>query len=154
MNIRVTGLIVSNDTQITRMINFHPHFRETVILGNFYKIHDEKCSFLSFSKTRVKKYHMKTVYFGQCSCCLNIDKNNYPEEMELDTNPSSNPNPIHWRAYFGHFTSSRCYDTTIFDCMYMNSPKIWGGNYHSRNRFKTKNHNCMKLTPREQIWRK
>ena len=31
---------------------------------------------------------MKTGYFGQCLCCLNIDKNNYPEETELDTNPS------------------------------------------------------------------
>ena len=31
---------------------------------------------------------MKPAYFGQCSCCLIIDKNNYPEETELDTNPS------------------------------------------------------------------
>ena len=31
---------------------------------------------------------MKPAYFGQCSCFLNIDKNNYPEETELDTNPS------------------------------------------------------------------
>ena len=31
---------------------------------------------------------MKPAYFGQCSYCLNIDKNNYPEETELDTNPS------------------------------------------------------------------
>ena len=31
---------------------------------------------------------MKPAYFGQCSCCLNIDKNNYPEETELDTNPN------------------------------------------------------------------
>ena len=37
--------MLSNDTQITPMLNFQPHFRETVILGNFYKIHDEKCSF-------------------------------------------------------------------------------------------------------------
>ena len=33
-------------------------------------------------------YHMKPAYFGQCSRCMNIDKNNYPEETELDTNPS------------------------------------------------------------------
>ena len=33
-------------------------------------------------------YHMKPAYFGQCSYCLNIDKNNYPEETELDTDPS------------------------------------------------------------------
>ena len=31
---------------------------------------------------------MKPAYFGQCSCCLNIDENNFPEETELDTNPS------------------------------------------------------------------
>ena len=31
---------------------------------------------------------MKSAYFGQCSCCINIDKYNYPEETELDTNPS------------------------------------------------------------------
>ena len=32
---------------------------------------------------------MKPAYFGQCSCCLNTDKNtDYPEETELDTNPS------------------------------------------------------------------
>ena len=31
---------------------------------------------------------MKPAYFGQCSCCINIDKYNYPEETELDTNPS------------------------------------------------------------------
>ena len=76
---------------------------------------------------------MKPAYFGQCSCCLNSDKNNYPEETELDTNPSSNPNPIHWRAYFGHFTSSRCYDTTILIFMYMNSPKNLGRDPESRS---------------------
>ena len=31
---------------------------------------------------------MKPAYFGQCSCCSSIDKNNYPEETELDTNPN------------------------------------------------------------------
>ena len=31
---------------------------------------------------------MKSAYFGQWLCCLNIDKNNYPEETELDTNRS------------------------------------------------------------------
>ena len=76
---------------------------------------------------------MKPAYFGQCSCCLNIDKNNYPEETELDTNPNSNPNPIHWRAYFGHFTSSRCYYTTILIFMYMNSPKNPGRDPESRS---------------------
>ena len=31
---------------------------------------------------------MKPAYIGQCSWCLNIDKSSYPEETELDTNPS------------------------------------------------------------------
>ena len=31
---------------------------------------------------------MKPAYFGQYSCCINIDKSTYPEETELDTNPS------------------------------------------------------------------
>ena len=31
---------------------------------------------------------MQPAYFGQCSCCTNIHKNNYHEETELDTNPS------------------------------------------------------------------
>ena len=31
---------------------------------------------------------MKPAYFGQCSCCINIDKYKYSEETELDTNPS------------------------------------------------------------------
>ena len=31
---------------------------------------------------------MKPAYFGQCPYCPNFDKNNYPEETELDTNPS------------------------------------------------------------------
>ena len=44
-----------NDTQITHKLNFHWQFRETVILSNFYKIHAEKCSFLLFSTTRVKR---------------------------------------------------------------------------------------------------
>ena len=31
---------------------------------------------------------MKPAYLGQYSCCMNISKNNYPEENELDANPS------------------------------------------------------------------
>ena len=79
--------MLSNDTQVTSMLNFHAHFRETVIFVNFYKIHDEKCSFLSFSTTRVKgiiwNQHIWSLFM-----LPNIDKNNYPEETELDTNPS------------------------------------------------------------------
>ena len=70
------------------------------------------------------------IYFGQCPCGINIDKNNYPEETELDTNTSltlartltlSTDERIS-----GHFTFSRCYDTTIFKFAYMNSPKNLG----------------------------
>ena len=35
---------------------------------------------------------MKPAYCGQCSCYIDIDKNNYPEETEFDTNPSLNLN--------------------------------------------------------------
>ena len=45
MNVHVTGVMLSNDTQMTRMLNFHSYFRETVILNNFYIIHDDKCIF-------------------------------------------------------------------------------------------------------------
>ena len=76
-------------------------------------------------------YHTKPAYFGQCSYCPNIDKNNYPEETELDTNPSltlaRNLTLSTGECSFGHFTSCRCYDTTIVNFAYMNSPKIWGG---------------------------
>ena len=34
---------------------------------------------------------MKPAYFGPCLCCINIDKNNYPEETELDINHSLTP---------------------------------------------------------------
>ena len=43
-----------NDTQIAHILNFHPYCRETVIVSNFCKIHDEKYSFLLFGTTRVK----------------------------------------------------------------------------------------------------
>ena len=54
LNIYVTGVLLSNGTQITRMFNFHPRFCETMILSNFYIIDDEKSSFLPFSTTRVE----------------------------------------------------------------------------------------------------
>ena len=68
---------------------------------------------------------MKPVYFGRCSYCTNIDKNNYPEETELDTNPSLTQAQTLTLSIgelsFGHFTSRRCYDSTIFNFAYMNS---------------------------------
>ena len=73
---------------------------------------------------------MKSAYFGQCSCGINIDKNNYPEETELDTNPNltlARPLTLSTvERISGHFTISRCYDTTIFNFAYMNSPKNLG----------------------------
>ena len=80
---------------------------------------------------------MKYAYFGQCSCGININKNNSPEETELDSNPSlilartltiSTGDRIS-----GHFTFSCCYDTTIFNFAYMNSPKNLGRDPESRS---------------------
>ena len=34
MNIHATGFIMSNDTQITPILNFHQHFRKIVITKN------------------------------------------------------------------------------------------------------------------------
>ena len=59
--------------------------------------------------------------FGQWSWCINIDKNNCPKENELCTNPSSSPTLSTDERSFGHFNSSRCYETTIFNFAYMNS---------------------------------
>ena len=80
---------------------------------------------------------MKSAFLGQCSCGINIDENNYPEETELDINPS----PTLARTLTlstgerisGHFTFSRCYDTTIFNFAYMNSPKNLGRDPESRS---------------------
>ena len=68
---------------------------------------------------------MKPSYFGQGSYCTNIDKNNYPEETELDTNPSLTLAQTLTLSIgernFGHFTSRRCYDSTIFNFAHMDS---------------------------------
>ena len=42
-----------NDIQIAHISNFHSYCRESVILSNFYKIHDEY-RFLLFDTTTVK----------------------------------------------------------------------------------------------------
>ena len=80
---------------------------------------------------------MKSAYFGQRSCGINIDKNNYTEETELDTNPSltlaRTLTLSTGERISGHFTFSRCYDTTIFNFAYMNSPKNLGRNPESRS---------------------
>ena len=57
---------------------------------------------------------------------MNIDKDNYPEETELDTDPSltlaQTLTLSTGERNFGHFTSSRCYGTTVLNFAYMNSP--------------------------------
>ena len=71
---------------------------------------------------------MKSAYFGQCSCGINIDKNNYPEETELDTNPSltlaRTLTLSTGERISGHFTFSRRYDTAILPIWI--HQKIWG----------------------------
>ena len=61
---------------------------------------------------------MKPAYLGQCPCCIDIDKNNYPEETELDINPSltlARTLTLSIGEYnFGHFTISRRYDLHDF----------------------------------------
>ena len=69
-----------NDTQIAHISNFHPYFRETMILSNFYKIHDEKYIFFVVWHNKSESYHMKAAYFGQCSYCPNIDKTIIPKK--------------------------------------------------------------------------
>ena len=54
LNLCYMGNVVKWHTNNDTYVKFPSVFRETVILNNFYKIHDEKCSFLSFSTTRVK----------------------------------------------------------------------------------------------------
>ena len=131
MNIQITGVILLNHRRITRISNVHPHCRNTVISRNFYQIHDEKCSFLSFSTTRVKTYHMKPDYFGQCLCCINIDKNNYLEETELDTNPSltlaRTLTLSIGECNFGNFTSSLVTTPWFLILSIWIHQKIWGG---------------------------
>ena len=56
--------MLSNDTQVTRMLNFHPYFRETVILGNFYKIHDEKCIFCRLGQQELKVSYETSIFWS------------------------------------------------------------------------------------------
>ena len=62
---------------------------------------------------------MKPTYFDQCSCCINIDENNYPEETELDINPiltqAQTLTLSTGERNFGHFTSSRCHGIITFN---------------------------------------
>ena len=106
--------MLSNDTHITRILNFHPYFRETVILSNFIKFMAKNAVFCCLAQQELNVSY-ETSIFGQCSYCQNVDKNNYPEETELDTNPSlalaRTVTLSTGERSFGHFTSSRCYVT-------------------------------------------
>ena len=80
---------------------------------------------------------MKPAYFGQCSCCINIDKNNYPEETELDTNPSltlaRTLTLSTGERSFGNFTPSLVTTSRfLILCIWIHQ-KIWGGNPESRS---------------------
>ena len=74
---------------------------------------------------------MKPAYFGQCSYCINIDKNNYPEETELDTNPNltlaQTLSLSIGERIFGHFTSTLVKTPRfLILCIWIHQ-KIWGG---------------------------
>ena len=51
-------------------------------------------------------------------------ENNYSEEKKLDTNHTLTLTLSIRESNSVHFTSRRCYDATIFNFAYMNSPKI------------------------------
>ena len=74
---------------------------------------------------------MKPAYFGQCLCCINIDKNNYPEETELDTNPclalAHTLTLSTGECNFGHFTSSLVTTPQILIMLIWMHQNIWGG---------------------------
>ena len=71
---------------------------------------------------------MKTAYFDQCSCCINNDKNNNPEETELDINPSLTlPRTLTLsigERIFGLFTSSLVTTPDFLFCVYESTKKM------------------------------
>ena len=102
---------------------------------------------------------MKPAYFGQCSCCINVDKNNYPGETELDTNPSITPArtltlSTGERSY-GNFTSSLITTTRFLILRIWIHKKIWGGvqsvDQKSISDEKSQLH---EIDAKIQIWRK
>ena len=74
---------------------------------------------------------MKPAYFGYCLCCINIDKNNYPEETELDTNPSLTLARTLTLSIgernFGNFASSLVTTPRFLILRVWIHKKIWGG---------------------------
>ena len=101
---------------------------------------------------------MKPAYFGQCSCCINIDKNNYPEETELDTNPSltlaRTLTLSTGERNVGNFTSSLATTPRFLILRIWIHQKIWGGIQSLDQKSISDEKKKMKLTPKEQIWRK
>ena len=129
--------MLSYDIPVTRMINFHPHFRETMILGIFYKIHNEKCSFLSFSTTRVKRIIWNQHISVNAGVAQILIKTISPRETELDSNPgltlARTLTLSTGERSSGHFTSSRRFDIMIYNFAFMNSPKNLGRDPESRS---------------------
>ena len=74
---------------------------------------------------------MKPAYFDQCSCCITIDKSNYPEETELDTNPSltlaQTLTLSTGERNFGNFTTSLVTTPRFLILSIWIHQKIWGG---------------------------
>ena len=68
----------------------------------------------------------ETSILWEISCCMNIDKNNHPEETELDINPSltlaQTLTLSIGECSLGNFTFNRCYDPTYLIFAYTNSP--------------------------------
>ena len=74
---------------------------------------------------------MKPAYFGQCPWGINIDKNNYHEETELDTNPSLTLARTLTLSIgernFGNFTFSLVTTPRFLILRIWVHQKIWGG---------------------------
>ena len=74
---------------------------------------------------------MKPAYFGECLCCTNIDKNYYPEETELDINPSltlaRTLTLSTGERNFGNFTSSLVSTPRFLILRIWIHQKTWGG---------------------------
>ena len=73
----------------------------------------------------------ETSIFRPCLSCIDIDKNNYPEEMELDTYPSLTLAPTltlsTGERNFGNFTSSLVTTPRFAILRILIHQKIWGG---------------------------
>ena len=89
---------------------------------------------------------MKPAYFGQCSYCINIDKNNYPEETELDTNPSltlaRTLSLSIGERIFGHFTSTLVKTPRFLICVYEFIKKSGEGSRAQEHDTQVRNADC------------